>query len=299
MAHDLHVFNQAFDLQSMCGEEGVTCTAGMPKFSELAINGSPTTKPQPGNGTHQEDKSAWALEVALDVETSHAIAPMANILLVHSNNAETLGVQGFPQHDEGRGLRRLEPPRPGDLAELRLCRGRVRQLAVAPEPSLRVQERGRERRHRARLVGRRRHGEREEDTGEPGRDACSRSRRSNGRPRIRSSPASAARTSAPTRPRRRISRGRRTPSPTESAPSAAAAVRSTPRWPLRSPGRSRAAASATCSRGPSYQAGPLPAGSTPIPASARGVPDIAFQASAATGALVYLSLPPDGTRRAT
>jgi subtilase family serine protease len=45
---------------------------------------------------------------------------------------------------------------------------------------------------------------------------------------------------------------------------------------------------------PSYQAGPLPAGSTPIPPSARGVPDIAFQASAATGALVYLSLPPDG-----
>jgi len=46
---------------------------------------------------------------------------------------------------------------------------------------------------------------------------------------------------------------------------------------------------------PSYQAGTLPAGSTAIPASARGVPDIAFQASAATGALVYLSLPPDGS----
>src|SRR5213079_2923357 len=53
-------------------------------------------KAQPGNGTHLEDKSAWALEVALDVETSHAISPQANILLVHSNNAETLGVQGFP-----------------------------------------------------------------------------------------------------------------------------------------------------------------------------------------------------------
>ena len=97
MAHDLHVFNQAFGLQPMCGEEGVTCTAGMPKFSELAMNGSPPTVAQPGNGTHLEDKSAWALEVALDVETSHAIAPGANILLVHSNNAETLGVQGFPQ----------------------------------------------------------------------------------------------------------------------------------------------------------------------------------------------------------
>jgi subtilase family serine protease len=38
----------------------------------------------------------------------------------------------------------------------------------------------------------------------------------------------------------------------------------------------------------------LPAGSTPIPASARGLPDIAYQASAGTGALVYLSLPSDG-----
>src|SRR5262249_28825492 len=77
-------------------EEGVTCAAGMPKFSELALNGSPATNGQPGNGTHLEDKAAWALEVALDVETSHAMAPQANILLVHSNNAETLGVQGFP-----------------------------------------------------------------------------------------------------------------------------------------------------------------------------------------------------------
>lgn len=96
MAHDLHVFDQAFGLQPMCGEEGVTCQAGMPSFSVLSFGGSPATKPQPGKGTHQEDKSAWALEVALDVETSHAIAPMANILLVTTPTAETLGVQGFP-----------------------------------------------------------------------------------------------------------------------------------------------------------------------------------------------------------
>ena len=96
MAHDLHVFDQAFGVTPMCGEEGVTCAPGMPTFSELHMNGSPATKEQPGKGTHQEDKSLWALEVALDVETSHAIAPMANILLVASNNAETLGVQGFP-----------------------------------------------------------------------------------------------------------------------------------------------------------------------------------------------------------
>jgi subtilase family serine protease len=35
--------------------------------------------------------------VSLDVETAHAIAPLANILLVTTPTAETLGVQGFPQ----------------------------------------------------------------------------------------------------------------------------------------------------------------------------------------------------------
>jgi subtilase family serine protease len=97
MAHDLHVFDQAFGLQPMCGEEGVTCTAGMPTFSQLDLNGSPPTTAQPGNGTHLEDHTAWAIEVALDVETAHAIAPGANILLVHTPTAETLGLQGFPQ----------------------------------------------------------------------------------------------------------------------------------------------------------------------------------------------------------
>jgi subtilase family serine protease len=43
---------------------------------------------------------------------------------------------------------------------------------------------------------------------------------------------------------------------------------------------------------PSYQ-NALPSGSTSID-SMRGVPDVAFQASAGTGALVYITLPPDG-----
>jgi subtilase family serine protease len=98
MEHDLHVFNQAFHLQPMCGEEGVTCATGMPTFSRLAVQGSPATKAPPptAKSPGQENKAAWALEVALDVETSHAIAPMANILLVTTPTAETLGVQGFP-----------------------------------------------------------------------------------------------------------------------------------------------------------------------------------------------------------
>ncbi|HEY8407288.1 MAG TPA: S53 family peptidase [Gaiellaceae bacterium] len=99
IAHDLHVYNQTWGLPPMCGEEGVTCSAGMPTFSQLSLQGSPATKapPSSSNGTGQEDKSAWALEVSLDVETAHAIAPGANILLVHTPTAETLGVQGFPQ----------------------------------------------------------------------------------------------------------------------------------------------------------------------------------------------------------
>ncbi len=99
IAHDLHVYDQAFGLPPMCGEEGVACASGMPTFSQLSLQGSPATKAPPGssNGTGQEDKSAWALEVSLDVETAHAIAPGANILLVHTPTAETLGVQGFPQ----------------------------------------------------------------------------------------------------------------------------------------------------------------------------------------------------------
>src|SRR5262249_12267208 len=99
IAHDLHVFNTAFGLQPMCGEEGVTCAAGMPTFQLLHLQGVPaTTAPPPtSNGTRQEDRSACALEVSRDVETAHAIAPMANILLVPTPTAETLGVQGFPQ----------------------------------------------------------------------------------------------------------------------------------------------------------------------------------------------------------
>src|SRR5262249_51095810 len=58
MAHDLHVYDQAFGIKAMCGEESVTCAPGMPRFSELSLNGTPDTKSQPGNGTHQEDKSA-------------------------------------------------------------------------------------------------------------------------------------------------------------------------------------------------------------------------------------------------
>ncbi|HEY8756707.1 MAG TPA: hypothetical protein VIN65_10215 [Candidatus Dormibacteraeota bacterium] len=71
----------------------------MPTFSRLALMGTPATKapPSQNHSPGQENKAAWALEVSLDVETSHAIAPMANVILVTTPTAETLGVQGFPQ----------------------------------------------------------------------------------------------------------------------------------------------------------------------------------------------------------
>ena len=98
IASDLHVFNQAFGLPPMCGETGVTCAPGMPTFSILNVQGSPSLNPPPpNNGTGQESHNLWALEVSLDVEWAHAIAPQANILLVTTPTAETLGVQGFPQ----------------------------------------------------------------------------------------------------------------------------------------------------------------------------------------------------------
>ncbi len=98
IANDLNVFSTAFGLPHLCGEAGVTCAPGMPTFSILQIQGSPPPNPPPpNNGTGQESHNLWALEVSLDVEWAHAIAPEANILLVTTPTAEILGVQGFPQ----------------------------------------------------------------------------------------------------------------------------------------------------------------------------------------------------------
>jgi subtilase family serine protease len=62
------------------------------------FNGKTMVKAPPSgsNGTGLQNRNLWALETALDVEWAHTIAPMANILNVTTNPAETLGVQGFP-----------------------------------------------------------------------------------------------------------------------------------------------------------------------------------------------------------
>lgn len=99
IASDLGNFSTQFDLPQMCGEPGVACTPGMPTFSVLNLQGSPTKNPAPAssNGTGLEDAFGWSVETSLDVEWAHATAPLANILLVETPTAEVLGVQGFPQ----------------------------------------------------------------------------------------------------------------------------------------------------------------------------------------------------------
>jgi len=96
IANDLHVFNNAFGLPHMCGEPNTTCTAGMPTFTIMPQSSTPSTAPPPSNGTGQEAHNLWSGEISLDVEWSHAVAPMANIILMTTPTAETLGVQGFP-----------------------------------------------------------------------------------------------------------------------------------------------------------------------------------------------------------
>jgi len=291
MAHDLHVFDQAFGLQPMCGEEGVTCTADMPKFSQLAINGSPATKAQPGNGTHQEDKSAWALEVALDVETSHAIAPDANILLVHSNNAETLGVQGFPNMMKAENYvvnNHLANVISQSFASAEDAFGTPQSLLNLRYAFKNAAANG------VTVLG---------SSGDGGSANARKSPVSQGGSLIPFPtvewPASdplvtgvggtylctdpTATTNQPRTTYIVPGKGAKCGSSTFNATGAAEVA-----WTFSGGGFSH-----VFSR-PEYQGGTLPAGSTAIPASSRGVPDIAFQASAGTGALVYLSLPPDG-----
>ncbi|HKB20189.1 MAG TPA: S53 family peptidase [Gaiellaceae bacterium] len=291
MAHDLHVFNQAFGLQPMCGEEGVTCTAGMPTFSELALNGSPETKAQPGKGTHLEDKSAWALEVALDVETSHAMAPGANILLVHSNNAETLGVQGFPNMMKAedyvvknhlanvisQSFASAEDAF-GSFQSLENLRDAFKNAAANGVTVLGSSGDGGTANLRKAPVGQgfslipfptvEWPASDPLVTGVGGTYLCTNPTASTNDPRTTSIKPGI---------------GAKCGSSTFNAAHAGEVA-----WTFSGGGFSHVFTR------PAYQGGTLPAGSTPIPASSRGVPDIGLQASAGTGALVYLSLPPDG-----
>src|SRR5215475_4381182 len=292
MAHDLHVFDQAFGLQPMCGEEGVTCQAGMPTFSQLAINGTPETKAQPGKGTHLQDKSAWALEVALDVETSHAMAPMANILLVHSNNAETLGVQGFPNLMKAEDYvvsNHLAQVISQSFASSEDAFGSYTSLQNLRYAFKDAAANG------VTVLG---------SSGDDGSTNFTKSPVHTGGTLIPYPavewPASDPLVTGVGGTYLCTDPNATTNQPRTTMPLAGLGGKCASNSPFNVAGAAEVAwtfsgggFSDTFPR-PGYQAGTLPAGSTAIPASSRGVPDIAFQASAGTGALVYLSLPPDG-----
>jgi len=98
MASDLANFDTQMGLPHMCGEPGQACGNGIPTFQHVFWNGKTQVKAPPAgsNGTGLQDRNLWALETSLDVEWAHSIAPLANIINVTTNPAETLGVQGFP-----------------------------------------------------------------------------------------------------------------------------------------------------------------------------------------------------------
>ncbi|HVC75116.1 MAG TPA: S53 family peptidase [Candidatus Micrarchaeaceae archaeon] len=98
IAADLNNFSTQFGLPHLCGEANYKCAPGDSTFKVLCVQACTNAKSQPptANDPGQENKSAWSVEVSLDVEWVHAVAPRANVLLVTVPTAETLGVQGFP-----------------------------------------------------------------------------------------------------------------------------------------------------------------------------------------------------------
>jgi len=94
---DLKTFSQAYGLPLMCGMPDVDCRPGMATLSTLTF-GNHQVKAPPGqsHSPGQQASNAWSVEVALDLQYAHTVAPGANLLLVATPVAETLGVQGFP-----------------------------------------------------------------------------------------------------------------------------------------------------------------------------------------------------------
>ena len=286
MASDLHVYNQAFGLPPMCGEAGVTCTPGMPTFSELHLQGSPATKAPPptSHAPGQEAKSAWALEVALDVETAHSMAPGANILMVTTPTAETLGVQGFPQmmaaeqYVVDHGLAQVISQSFGSAEE---AFGSAQSLQQLRHAFISATANG------VTVLA---------ASGDFGTANVQKSPVGgpNSGPTIPfptvSWPASDPLVTGvggtylctdPTATTARVVDSGSPPAKCQSFPGVAEVG-----WTNSGGGFSHVFAK------PSYQ-NSLPAGSTAI-GSTRGVPDVALQASSRTGDLIYLSLPPDG-----
>jgi subtilase family serine protease len=271
----------------MCGEEGVACSSGMPTFSQLSVQGTTATKapPSTSKGTGLQDKSAWALEVSLDVETAHAMAPGANILLVTTPVSETLGVQGLPQMMNAEQY----------VVDHHLAQVITQSFGTAEEAFGSTQSLLNLR--HAFISAAQNHVTVLASSGDGGSSNSSKTPVGGPNP------------------------GPVIPYPTVGWPASDPLVTGVggtnlctnaentttrqldnvnPPTVCKQPNKDEEVAWSGSGGGfshvfarPSYQDN-LPAGSTPIPASSRGVPDIALQASPSTGALVYVSLPPSG-----
>jgi subtilase family serine protease len=91
----------ASDLQTFDAELGLP---NPPSFQVITPEGPITTNPKnctkaysPAGPDLCSDYYGWTDETSLDVEWSHVMAPMANILLVETPVTETEGIYGFPQ----------------------------------------------------------------------------------------------------------------------------------------------------------------------------------------------------------
>jgi len=98
MESDLANFDTQMGLPHMCGEPNAACGTGIPTFQHMFWDGKTEVKQKPANAHDPglQDRTAWTLETSLDVEWAHAIAPLANIVNITTNPAETQGVQGLP-----------------------------------------------------------------------------------------------------------------------------------------------------------------------------------------------------------
>ena len=82
-AEDLQVFSRTFGLPE-------------PDLTMIHPNGKPTY-----SNAMQGIQASWANETNLDLQSAHAIAPCAKLVLVAANPAESTGVQGFPSMFKG------------------------------------------------------------------------------------------------------------------------------------------------------------------------------------------------------
>ena len=71
--------NVASDLAAFSSEFGISCPTGGGKFTK--VNQSASTTPLPG------ENSGWEVEINLDTQWVHAVAPCANIVLVEANSS--------------------------------------------------------------------------------------------------------------------------------------------------------------------------------------------------------------------